>query len=676
MYQRENHFMKVVRQLAGCITFTYDDVPLTDRDSALMRRALVWQGALLCDLPSDYVARDQYLTFLGQARTHTCNVTTWSDTLKYCLSVCRTYAADRGTNLDIQDGVPRSWQDFKHLVRCRNQYVGLLTPIRSAITRYLMTYDSNAFRVITQWCSFTSHITLRDIDLQTKLKSEYVELEEEMAQWTYPEWTCQLNDIMREWDSPLISEEDFVPCHGNGAVAGFHGVCTPWKYLHMSCDAMLLYFLKQENVCSWHMPPCGFLEDPITCRTSELICVPKSMTKNRTISKEPPALQYYQHGVFNQVDVFLRNHSVLGSRINLHDQSPSQVLAQEGSVSGEFATIDLSAASDRVTVSLVKKLFQGTQWYRRLLCLRSRYTVIDGLRIPLAKYAPMGSSLCFVTMCLTFASCCELAVRRISGHPSRNTDYVVYGDDIVIKGRYSEELVRILTDLHFVVNTDKTFLDQGISNFREACGIECLDGVNVTPLRISRGLRVHVDASPEHKEVVSSPEDVSSWVETANAAFASAMMCLRSTILVDLEARFSDFRLLPFTSQSEVDDTEEHWTNELRPCSTRIVTYDDSCTEWHLRSRSFPPDYGQPSRHPWYGATQYFCIDPITKVDFARYRAGVDPSEEHWVEEIRLMEFWSNRTKAPPEPRQGVILAPEPRGNLRPRRLEWRHHWA
>lgn len=676
MIQRENHFMKVVRQSAGCITFTYNDHVLSAEDSALMRLVLTWQGALLCDLPSDYVCRDSYLTFLGQARVHHCDVATWSDTLKYALSVCRLYAADKCTNLGIQDGVPRSWQDFKHLARCRDLFVGLLTPIRSAFASYFDTCDSDAFDVITQWCSFSSHVTLRDVDLQSSLKSEYIKLEEEMALWNYPSWVDSMNAIMREWDTPLISGDDFIPKHGNGAVAGFHGNCIPWKYLHMSCDAMLLYFLKQENVCSWHMPPCGFLDNPLLCRTSELICVPKSMTKNRTISKEPPALQYYQHGVFNQVDVFLRSHSILRTRINLHDQRPSQELARIGSETGDYATIDLSAASDRVTVALVKQLFRGTQWYRRLLCLRSRYTSIDGTLITLAKYAPMGSSLCFVTMCLVFACCCELAVRRISGHPSHSMDYVVYGDDIVIKEQYVSALTEILVDLHFALNFDKSFTARGTSNFREACGIECLDGIDVTPLRIPRGLKVHVDSHLSHSERVSSPEDVSSWVELANAAFSASMVCLRSTILVDLQARFSEFRLLPFTNQSEYESREEHWTDSMRPCSTRIVTYDDSCTEWHLSTRSFPPDIGRPSRQPWYGSSQYFCVDPISKVDFAKYRAGVAPTEDHWVEEIRLMEFWSSRTDNLGTFEHGVVIAPEPLSDLRPRRLDWRQHWV
>jgi hypothetical protein len=89
---------------------------------------------------------------------------------------------------------------------------------------------------------------------------------------------------------------------------------------------------------------------------------------------------------------------------------------------------------------------------------------------------------------MVFAILCEAAVRLETGRKSRNFDYVVYGDDIVIKSIYGDRLVQLLDEFGFTVNPDKSFLDDNSvdHHFREACGIEALDGEDITPLRISR----------------------------------------------------------------------------------------------------------------------------------------------------------------------------------------------
>lgn len=99
----------------------------------------------------------------------------------------------------------------------------------------------------------------------------------------------------------------------------------------------------------------------------------------------------------------------------------------------------------------------------------------------------MGSATCFATMDIIFLSICELAVRTVSGRKGRSDDYCVYGDDVAIRSEYVDTFLGICTELHLKINQDKSYSDpKGHRLYRESCGIECLDGRDITPLRYSR----------------------------------------------------------------------------------------------------------------------------------------------------------------------------------------------
>jgi len=216
---------------------------------------------------------------------------------------------------------------------------------------------------------------------------------------------------------------------------------------------------------------------------------------------------------------FLRN------RIGFSEQTRNQRLAKEGSIHRNYATIDLSAASDSVSHALVKKLFRGTKLPRYLLATRSSRTLLpDGRLVDLKKFAPMGSALCFPIETIIFASICQLVTRR---HGFAE-DYSVFGDDIIVPTQCVEDLVSILTTLGFRVNRDKSFYRSDCW-FRESCGAEYCDGFDVTPMRVSR------------KYDSKDGEDVrlSGLVDLANAAYEKGFRNLRHFFLDKL--RKSDF---------------------------------------------------------------------------------------------------------------------------------------
>jgi hypothetical protein len=102
------------------------------------------------------------------------------------------------------------------------------------------------------------------------------------------------------------------------------------------------------------------------------------------------------------------------------------------------------------------------------------------------KFAPMGSRTCFPVETIIFAAICESEIRRITGKPARSTDYQIYGDDIVVRTEYYTAIIKRLTELGFIPNLGKSFGNSEGHFFRESCGGEYYDGVDVTPVRIPR----------------------------------------------------------------------------------------------------------------------------------------------------------------------------------------------
>jgi hypothetical protein len=81
-------------------------------------------------------------------------------------------------------------------------------------------------------------------------------------------------------------------------------------------------------------------------------------------------------------------------------------MAKEGSVSGEIATIDLSDASDRVSLALVEELFGFNPGFLRFLKLsRSPFAQLPGGELVLLnKFASMGSALTFPVEAMVFTA--------------------------------------------------------------------------------------------------------------------------------------------------------------------------------------------------------------------------------------------------------------------------------
>jgi hypothetical protein len=271
-------------------------------------------------------------------------------------------------------------------------------------------------------------------------------------------------------------------------------------------------------------PPDWFGSHDLVDRTrsdrefpSKLIAVPKTQKAPRLIASEPTAHQWIQGGIQRWLEDKVKS-SFLSLSIDFENQALSANMALEASKTGEFATVDLSEASDRLSTRLVEFVFQSN---RGLLdafhACRSRSVLIpsslsgDGADrlLKLRKFAAMGSALTFPVQTIVFTIICHFALMLVDGDmkcdlPSlrrRAHRIRVFGDDIIIDKDAYPRLVEVLTTLGLKVNTAKSFHS---GSFREACGMDAYGGSDVTPAYVR---------TQYHPSI---PESLVSVVETSN----------------------------------------------------------------------------------------------------------------------------------------------------------------
>ena len=199
---------------------------------------------------------------------------------------------------------------------------------------------------------------------------------------------------------------------------------------------------------------------------NKLSFVPKTMATHRAIAVEPLLNSFVQRGA----DYFIRERLRTRLGIDLRKQEPNQRMAREGSISGHFATVDLSSASDTMAWGLIRAVLPRP-WFNFLSDIRSHFTIDGSQKIELWKFCSMGNNFCFPLQTLIFSSICH-AVGSLKG------SFRVYGDDIIIESELAPKLLFWLRHLGFEPNASKTFIS---GPFRESCGTDWWKGQAVRP---------------------------------------------------------------------------------------------------------------------------------------------------------------------------------------------------
>lgn len=202
--------------------------------------------------------------------------------------------------------------------------------------------------------------------------------------------------------------------------------------------------------------------------------VPKDSRKDRGICVEPSLNVAYQLALGKHISDRLHRMTgidIIGRNGAVNAQRLHRALSRRASMDGSLATIDLSNASDTVSLAVVKLLLPS-RWFDVFYALRSPYTQVDKKWIKLHKFSSMGNGYTFELETLIFWA---LAKSVSAGFVSS------YGDDIIIPTDDSRSLLALLDLLGFEVNKEKSFVCPH-SRFRESCGGDYMDGKAVRPI--------------------------------------------------------------------------------------------------------------------------------------------------------------------------------------------------
>jgi len=218
--------------------------------------------------------------------------------------------------------------------------------------------------------------------------------------------------------------------------------------------------------------------------TAKVTLVPKDSRGPRLISCEPLEIQWIQQGISRGLIDHIERHRLTNGHVNFTDQEINRRLAMQGSKDGQWVTLDMKDASDRVSLELINHLFQDhPRLLEALLASRSESTKLPcGTVKDLRKFAPMGSALCFPVEALVFWALAVSAI-RCSGQPwahALGTVYI-YGDDLIVR---KEDYTTVLAALPIVglkFNDAKCCV---AGSFRESCGCDAYKGVDVTPVKL------------------------------------------------------------------------------------------------------------------------------------------------------------------------------------------------
>lgn len=298
-----------------------------------------------------------------------------------------------------------------------------------------------------------------------------------------------LTEVLRKLDLT-----DIKPGHGPGGVAEGKEADEKWDFRSWPSQANKYYPFFVYGVSN--LDHLREISNDVIFRkeeTTKICLVPKDFKGPRLISAEPASQQFLQQGQMRRMMRYMENHSLISRSITLRDQEPSRVMAQKA-VSSNWATVDLSNASDTVSATLVWYLLSELPKLRRLLfCTRSQYAEYKGVRERIIAFAPMGSGNCFPVESLVFWALAMASIRLhrseyCSPKKDRYLDWYsvarevrVFGDDLIVPNDSSlPALLGALRDVGCEPNMGKTCFD---TPFREACGSEWFAGLDVTVIR-------------------------------------------------------------------------------------------------------------------------------------------------------------------------------------------------
>jgi hypothetical protein len=219
-------------------------------------------------------------------------------------------------------------------------------------------------------------------------------------------------------------------------------------------------------------------------RGNRLSFVPKNVDTSRCICTEPLLNMFFQKGAGRILERRLKQFFGIDLATQ---QECNRDLARIGSMSERFCTIDLSAASDSVSLNMIRETFPAdvVDWLE--LFRSPEVQLPSGDWVELNMISSMGNAYTFPLETIIFASVVSAAYQMkdkflkkgysvdckynaedgVFVQTKRLPNFGVFGDDIIVEHEHYRHTVMLLELLGFSVNAEKSF-SQG--PFRESCG--------------------------------------------------------------------------------------------------------------------------------------------------------------------------------------------------------------
>lgn len=259
---------------------------------------------------------------------------------------------------------------------------------------------------------------------------------------------------------------------------------TPDRYGHSAFDADIWFYTS-----AWGSIACERNLYPVTAHGNEYFVVPKNGLTGRSCCKEAPINLAMQLGLGTELRVRARKR--LGIDLD-HGAELHQQLAREGSVTGGWATLDMSSASDRWARELIRFLIDDVYWASYLNATRATHTLFGGKRLYLEKFSSMGNGFTFELETILFATL-ALTVAEIE---KCDGEIHCYGDDLIVPTGLAPSVLMWLAQVGHKPNLRKSHIS---GPFRESCGGDFFRGEAVSTAKLEE-----IPKGPQH------------WISLAN----------------------------------------------------------------------------------------------------------------------------------------------------------------
>jgi hypothetical protein len=399
------------------------------------------------------------------------------------------------------------------------------------------------------------------------------------------EWIEETADLIRDIFASF-DPTDIKPRHGPGSVATGEENHEKHVFSRIYSEIEKVYpfteyfsYSMSAVADQWHQYES--LES-LESGTAKVVLVPKDSRGPRIISCEPLEYQWIQQGLGRAIVAHLESSHITRGHVNFTDQTINGRLALEGSKNHQWVTLDMKEASDRVSCWLVSELFAKVPALREaLFATRSTHTRLpSGQVVQLKKFAPMGSCLCFPVESIVFYALAVTAIIRKDRleNPNRSprgrrrkalTAVYVYGDDLIVRSKDYAPVLQLLPTVGLMFNDAKCCT---AGSFRESCGTDAYDGVNVTPLRIKKVYEVHRNVRAE---------TFVAYVAYSNAMYARGYKRVASHLASLVERRIGP---LPITYRQEGYLSLIRPVRTIQPGPRSQVRYNAELMRYEIRA--------------------------------------------------------------------------------------------